>query len=137
MDMKFIFDLSWIMYFITLILLIAVIFIGKSSHGAQRWIAIGSFALQPSEFSKIAIILALAKFMSSNIEDNLRISFIITSIFIVIVPLVIILKQPDLGTSLTLIPILTTMLFMAGIKKRYFMMLLPFALIPLIIIFLA
>ena len=136
-NMKHIASMSWIFYICSLGLLVAVFKIGMSSHGAQRWIGVGPMAIQPSEFAKLAIILALARYMSWHIEDNRKLRFIIISCLIVMVPLALIIKQPDLGTSITLVPILTSMLFMAGIKKRYFLMLLPFAMIPLVIVFLA
>jgi len=137
LDLKFISDISWFFYFLSLGSLIAVFVIGKASHGAQRWISLGPLALQPSEFAKIALILALAKFMSINIANSRKVYFILISSIITIIPLGFIVMQPDLGTSLTFLPILISMLFMAGIKKRYFLMLFPFALIPLLIIYLA
>lgn len=137
LDLKFLSNITWLLYLFSLGLLIAVFYIGKSSHGAQRWISLGFIAIQPSEIAKISIILALAKFMSSNIENNRKIHFIIGSSLIVILPLALIIKQPDLGTALTLIPILICMLFIAGIRKRYFIMILPFIMIPLMIFFLA
>jgi len=137
LDIRWIARIAWPFYFLTLGLLVAVFFIGTSSHGAQRWIHLGFMNFQPSEFAKITIILALAKYMSDNIENNQKLPFIVVSVVLVLVPLLLILKQPDLGTSLTLIPILTAMLFMAGIKKRYFLTMIPFAVIPLFILGLA
>ena len=136
-NLKTITGMSWLLYFFSFGLLILVMVIGRSSHGAQRWIALGPIIIQPSEFAKLGIILALARYMSWNMEHKLKLRFIFFSCLIVFVPLGLIIKQPDLGTSMTLIPILTAMLFMAGIRKRYFLMLLPFALIPLVIVFLA
>jgi rod shape determining protein RodA len=135
--MKSVMDMSWLLYFLSLGALGAVFHLGKTIHGAQRWITVGPLAFQPSELAKIAIIMALAHYMSRNRENKGRLRFIFFSTLIVVIPLGLIIKQPDLGTALTLIPILVTMLFMAGIPKRYFMLLLPFALIPLLILTLA
>jgi rod shape determining protein RodA len=137
LDTRWIARFAWPFYFLALGLLVAVFFIGKSSHGAQRWIHLGFLNFQPSEFAKIAIILALAKYMSTHKEIHQKGSFLLMSTMLVLVPLLLILKQPDLGTSLTLIPILTVMLFMAGIQKRYFLTMIPFAVIPLFILKLA
>ncbi|MBN2145503.1 MAG: rod shape-determining protein RodA [Candidatus Aureabacteria bacterium] len=136
-DVKFFFNITWLYYFFTIGLLVSVFFIGKSSHGAQRWIALGFMDIQPSEFAKIAIIMAVAKYMSLDIDNNQKLHYIVLVGLITLVPFILILKQPDLGTAMTLIPTLICMLFMAGIKKRYFLMLFPFAFIPLIILMLA
>lgn len=135
-DLRLIYQSTYLIYFISLFLLVIVFFIGKSSHGAQRWIPLGFFSLQPSEIAKIAIILALARYMSSNLEDKNKLYFIVSSIMITLLPLALIINQPDLGTSLTLIPIFVIMLFMCGTHIKYFLALFPIGLIPLTIIIL-
>lgn len=136
-NLKHIANFSWVLYFITLALLILVMKFGKSSHGAQRWIDVGPLVIQPSEFAKIAIILTLARYMSWNLDKSQKFYFIIIACLIVVIPLVLIVKQPDLGTAITIMPILISMLFMSGIKKRYFLSMLPFAAIPIVIVILA
>ena len=136
-DVKFFFDVTWLYYFFSIGLLLSVFFLGKSSHGAQRWISLGFMDIQPSEFAKIGIIMAVAKYMSWDIDNNHRLHFIILVGLIALFPLMLILKQPDLGTAMTLVPTLICMLFMGGIKKRYFLILFPFAFIPLITLILA
>jgi rod shape determining protein RodA len=106
--------------------------IGQVSGGAQRWLLAG--AVQPSELSKILIIIVLAKFLSDN-EDRLdRIGTVFTSLGIVGVPMVLIYLQPDLGTALTMIAIWAAMIWMAGMRFRHLLALFAagFAALPLI-----
>jgi rod shape determining protein RodA len=96
--------------------LISALFIGKAVGGSQRWINIGSFNLQPSEFAKIFMIIFLADFFSKRKEKIDEISTLLISLTFVIIPLFLIFKQPDLGTSLTLLVIWAGMFFIAGGK---------------------
>ena len=110
---------TYLIYIFSILLLILVPMIGYTRHGAQRWIPIGSFALQPSEFCKLAVILTLAHFLAEQTKAlGQKRSFIFGS-FLVLVPFILILKQPDLGTALVLVPVLFGMLFMWGIRLRY------------------
>jgi rod shape determining protein RodA len=107
-----------ILYFINIIMLVAVIFLGRSALGAQRWIAIGPFVLQPSEFAKVIIIVTFAHFLA-NKEGRLNtIGDLIPAFAFVGFPLLLILMQPDLGTSLVFIAIMFGMLFMAGANPK-------------------
>jgi len=110
---------SQFIYFIAVILLLMVIVSGRSTYGARRWLSIGAFGLQPSEFAKIALIIFLADFLSKNKLklDNFfyfLLPFAYTGILIFLV-----FKQPDLGTSLVYLAILIMMLFAAGVKIKY------------------
>ena len=110
---------SKLTYFATVVLLIMVIFIGRSTYGARRWLAIGPFDFQPSEFAKIALIAFLADFLSKNKQklDNFfyyLLPFAYTGLLILLV-----FMQPDLGTSLVYLAILIIMLFVAGVKIKY------------------
>jgi rod shape determining protein RodA len=113
------YDLSLYLYLGTLILLIYTCFFGRLVNGARAWIGIGSFGIQPSEFSKITTILFLARYLDSSKKSrNLFVRFV-CSCLIVFLPMLIILLQPDFGTSLVFIPILLVMTFIAGISIRY------------------
>jgi len=110
---------SQFIYFIAVILLLMVIISGRSTYGARRWLSIGPFGLQPSEFAKIALIIFLADFLSKNKLklDNFfyfLLPFAYTGILIFLV-----FKQPDLGTSLVYLAILIMMLFVVGVKIKY------------------
>jgi rod shape determining protein RodA len=105
-------------YLGAIVLLIAVFPLGKETNGAQRWIDLGPFDLQPSELAKVAVILALALILARPALDRLRASEIGAAIAIVAVPAVLIFFQPDLGTMLVFGFIGLVMLFVAGTTFR-------------------
>ncbi len=104
------------LYVINLVLLGAVIFMGDSALGAQRWIEIGPFRFQPSEFSKLIIIICFAVFLSSRQGKLNKFKDLIPCFAFIGVPVLLILKQPDLGTSLVFMAIMFGMLFAAGAR---------------------
>lgn len=129
---------SRVIYFGAIILLIMVIFAGRLTYGARRWLAIGPFDFQPSEFAKIALIGFLADFLSKNKQklDNFfyyLLPFAYTGLLVLLV-----FMQPDLGTSLVYLAILIIMLFAAGVKIKYlaFTFLASLSSIPVLWIFL-
>ena len=103
---------AWGIYIINVLLLILVLVLGDKGMGAQRWIVIGSIRLQPSEIMKIALVLILARWYSKNNAEgvlnftNLFIPFILT-----LVPALLIMKEPDLGTGILIILIFFTISF--------------------------
>ncbi len=106
----------WI-YGITLALLVGVEVMGTIGMGAQRWLDLGVFQLQPSELMKITLILALARyFHGAGLEDIRTIRSALIPIGMILVPTALILKQPDLGTALMLIFAGSMMLFLAGVQ---------------------
>jgi len=109
------------LYVLMLGILGIVFVIGQVSGGAQRWLAAG--AIQPSELSKIMVIIVLAKFLEDHEEGGGRFSTVITSLGLVAVPMALIYLQPDLGTALTLGAIWLAMIWMAGIHLRYLVLL--------------
>lgn len=119
-DIKYIKKLSIPVYILMVILLIAVFLVGSKSHGALRWIALGSFRFQPSEFAKFSMILMLSyycsKFPPMHLGYNLR--ALILPGFIILFPILLILAQPDLGTSLSVLGISVSILLLVGVKKR-------------------
>jgi len=108
---------SNIIYGLNLFFLILVLFLGRESLGAQRWIPIGPFGFQPSEFAKLAVIITLAKQMEKKKQLN-HVKDVIPLFLHVGIPMFLIVKQPDLGTSLVLIAILLGVLFVAGINYK-------------------
>lgn len=108
------------LYILILILLVAVLFT-TPINGATSWFRIGSMSLQPSEFAKIVLILGTAKvieFFKKRETLNKPISILAILAF-VLVPVALIIMQPDYGTAMVILVILVTMLFVAGIKWRY------------------
>ncbi|OPY62626.1 MAG: Rod shape-determining protein RodA [Pelotomaculum sp. PtaU1.Bin065] len=106
------------LYVINLIMLVAVIKFGISDLGAQRWIEIGGFNFQPSEFSKLILIICFAAFLSSRKKKLDRLRDLLPSFAFFGVPILLILKQPDLGTALVLLAIMFGMLFVSGANPR-------------------
>lgn len=118
-DYQFIGKFYWIIYIFNIILLLAVLFLGTASKGATRWIQLGPFNLQPSEFSKIFMTIFIAKFIDKHKERINQPIFILQLFILVGIPMVLIKEQPDLSTSLVLIFLLVVELFVAGINYKY------------------
>ena len=116
-DIRFWFRLAYPIYAVALIGLIAVEVLGIVSMGAQRWINLGLFQLQPSEVMKIGLVLALARwFHGAWLEDVARPTFLAMPVLLIAVPAVLVLKQPDLGTAIMLAGGGAAMLFLAGVR---------------------
>lgn len=105
-------------YVFNLIMLLAVMLFGQSALGAQRWIQIGPINLQPSEFSKIIMIISIASILDKRVGKLNTIKDVLPVFIYVGIPFLLVLKQPDLGTSLVFIAILFGMIFVAGINTR-------------------
>ncbi len=119
-DYHIISDLSVYFYLLVIALLIVVKLFGTRGGGAQSWIAFGSFRMQPSEFSKIAVILMLARVMVKQEETGINnIKTMAKLLLIVAIPFIFIARQPDFGTAFVLIVIFVGMLFIAEIKYKY------------------
>ena len=109
---------SWVVYGGTILLLIAVLFIGSKVHGGKRWIALGPFGLQPSEFAKIGFILLLANFLSRPAEELRRPRVFYAALGLTLVPFLLIRQEPDLGSALVFPAICLAMMFVAGVPGR-------------------
>lgn len=107
-------------YALSLLLLIYVIFFGKEVAGSSSWIQIGSLGtIQPSEFVKIPLIMALAKFYDDDFQQGpYGFLDLVKPAVLVLIPLVLVMMQPDLGTALTIILISGTMVLFMGVRKR-------------------
>ena len=105
-------------YVFNLVLLVLVMLIGQTALGAQRWIILGPISIQPSEFSKLIMIIALAAMLEKRGGKIRTISDLAPIAAYVAVPFVLVLKQPDLGTSLVFLAIFFGMVFVAGIRLR-------------------
>lgn len=132
---------GYIIYGINLILLIAVLFM-PSLGGASSWFNIGGILYQPSELMKIGYIICMAKLISKFLElgqndKKNKIIIIVSMAILLIVPLILILLQPDFGTAVVFLSITAFMIFKMGIKYRYILLILCIALvlIPLVYFF--
>lgn len=110
---------GYILYGISILLLILVLFVGKTRYGANRWFSLGTFTFQPSEFAKPALILALASYIGNRKTPEVGISTILVSVLLTSIPVFLILAEPDLGTSLIMVVILFSMLFIGGARLKY------------------
>lgn len=127
-----------IFYLIILGLLVYVLVVGKISHGAQSWINLGFFQLQPSELSKIVLIIALAKFFSKKGENMELFSSFIISLVYTLIPVFLVMMQPDFGTAIVLLAIWFGMIMATHAKKIYIfgLTLISFASLPIVFHFL-
>ena len=114
-------NLSYLFYFAVILLLIYVSFFGIKSSGSRRWMDLYLFNLQPSELMKIAIILCLAKYYHRiKIENVNSITSIMTVVTIILIPIIMVLSQPDLGTSILIAASGLIVLWLGGVKIKYF-----------------
>jgi rod shape determining protein RodA len=112
---------AYTLYFLVLGLLIAVEVMGVIGMGAQRWIDLGVIQLQPSEIMKITLVLALARFFhGASLEEIGRPTFLIIPLLLVAAPVVLVLRQPDLGTAIMLTMTAGVIFFLAGVRTWKF-----------------
>ena len=120
-DYRLLKDIATPLYVFNIILLFAVMFLGHSQLGAQRWIQIGPLSIQPSEFSKAIMIVCLAAFLNKRLETLDSFTDYLPALAYAFVPFILVMKQPDLGTSLVFMAILLGMLLISGFKVRWLM----------------
>ena len=114
-------NFSYLFYIVVILLLIYVSFFGIKSSGSRRWMDLYLFNLQPSELMKISIILCLAKYYHRvKIENVNTLTSIITVLTIILVPIFMVLSQPDLGTSILIASSALIILWLGGVKIKYF-----------------
>jgi rod shape determining protein RodA len=106
------------LYLLGVLLLIAVEIFGHISHGAQRWLDIGIIKIQPSEIMKVAVPMMLAWFFSKR-ESNPRITDFLIAAALLLLPVALIMKQPDLGTSLLISASGIFVIFLAGLSWKF------------------
>ena len=120
-DVKYWFRAAYWIYAAALLLVVAVDLRGIIGMGAQRWIAVGSFQLQPSEVMKIALVLALARYFHCLPPENIgRLRYLVIPALMLAVPVLLVLKQPDLGTAMMLLAAGGALLFLAGVPVWIF-----------------
>ena len=112
---------AYLFYFVTLILLIGVSLFGITASGSTRWINLFFINLQPSELMKIALIIFLAKYYNRiSSRDVNRLKFLIQPFFALFIPFVLIVAQPDLGTAILIVAGGLVVIWLAGLKIKYF-----------------
>ncbi len=120
-DVRFWFRSAYWIYGAALLLIIAVDLRGTAGMGAQRWIDLGVTQLQPSEIMKIALVLALARHFHSLSAENVgRLSRLVIPALMVVVPVALVLKQPDLGTAMMLLASGAVLFYLGGVRLWVF-----------------
>jgi rod shape determining protein RodA len=108
------------MYLASVLALLGTFVLGKQVFGSRRWIPLpGGFRFQVSEFVKLVIILLVARFLTELKSEDLELREVLKLAALVVVPMGLVMKQPDLGTSLTYLPILGVGAFLAGLRWKY------------------
>ncbi|MFA5060355.1 MAG: rod shape-determining protein RodA [Candidatus Omnitrophota bacterium] len=129
-DYKRFFDGANLLYWVTAVLLVLVLVLGRNILGAKRWIEFGGINFQPSELAKFSLILILARYFSqrkNSFSSSSRglwetlFQDLFSPLFLTLVLVLLIFKQPDLGTAISLFFIFLVMLFLSGIRYRYFL----------------
>jgi rod shape determining protein RodA len=120
-------DYSFFIYLFFMVLLVGVRLFGKVVNGARSWIGVGDVGVQPSEFCKLAVILFLAQYLEGS-EHESGFKRLLVSFAIILLPVGLVLLQPDFGTALVFFPILIFMIVVAGLDWRYIVFILAIAL---------
>lgn len=135
-DFSWICNFYWIMYGFNLLLLLAVLVFGDEAGGAGRWLNLGFIRFQPTELSKIIIILFFAKYFMDHEEDLNTIKTIIKSVLLLAVPLLLISEQPDLKNTITVAVVFCSLIYIAGLNYKFIGGAILIA-VPLLVIFLS
>ena len=136
MDYSWILNFQWIMYGVNIVMLLGIRLFGSNAGGATRWLQIGGFRFQPTELSKIIIILFFAKFFMDHEEDLNTLKVLAEAAVLLAIPLVLIYAQPDMKNTIMVTLVFCILLYMAGLRYRIIGGAILIA-IPLIIIFLS
>jgi rod shape determining protein RodA len=118
-DYRHLEKLSYPLYIISILLLVGVMVAGKSVFGSRRWLPIGPLAFQPAELAKIAIILTLATYFNRRPRsESLSLKDLVVPGFLVLLPVALIIKQPDLGSGILLALVAGSMILFVGVRWR-------------------
>jgi len=126
--------MAYLYYALGLLLLAALFVMGATKYGATRWFNLGSFNVQPSEIMKLAVIIALARFLAYPKRASRNFWWVIAATALAGVPMLLVLRQPDLGTSLIFLILLLSLLFWSGLSL-YLILLLVTPLLSLVLAF--
>jgi len=114
--------LSYVYYIFLILLLVALMFYGRAGGGSLRWFNLGFFHFQPSEIGKVIVLFALARYLSYSKRPSQHLKRLITAAILVLIPTALVLKQPDLGTSLVYLTIMIVALFWSGLPTVYLLL---------------
>ena len=135
MDFSWILNFYWILYGCNIILLLSVWIFGTESNGASRWLRIGGFQFQPTELSKILIVMFFARFFMEHEEDLNTFKTLVQTAILAAIPLMLIFSQPDLKNTITVVILICIMLYLAGLSYKIIGGAI-LILVPLVVVFL-
>ena len=118
MDFSWILNFYWILYGCNIILLLSVWILGTESKGASRWLRIGGFQFQPTELSKILIVMFFARFFMEHEENLNTLRTLVQTAILAAIPLMLIFSQPDLKNTITVVILICIMLYLAGLSYK-------------------
>jgi rod shape determining protein RodA len=113
---RFFFGFAYVLFGLSILLLLAATVAGSSAKGAERWILVAGFKFQPSEFAKIGLLLALARYLSEHSLSLERIQSLAVPLLLAAVPFVLVLRQPDLGTAMVFVAMVLPLLYWGGLR---------------------
>ena len=123
-DYRWLIPGTFVIYPVSLLLLILVLMFGTEIFGARRWLSIGGFSYQPSEMAKLGVILSVSFLLSRKKADINKPLWALGVLVLTAFPFILIYKEPDLGTALVLLPIVCAIVFSAHLKLRWILILL-------------
>ena len=121
-------------YIVSTIFLLAVTVLARARNGARAWFTVGPFQLQPSEFAKVTLILAIAALVASDREEDLPFHGFVRALLVLGVPLAIIVAQPDLGTAMVFVAIAVAVLLVAKANPRHIALVTVLALFSVVLV---
>jgi len=121
-DYKLLIEWAYVLYGLGLLLLILTMFVGVEVNGSRRWIDLGLLRLQTSEVMKIAAVLALARYLA-RWEERAKMTGLVAPVLIILAPVILIARQPDLGTAMLFLPIAGGLVFAAGARAKHLLIL--------------
>lgn len=133
MDFSWLLNFYWILYVLNIVMLLVVRFFGDNTAGATRWLDLGFIRFQPTELSKILLIMFFARYLMNHEDDLNTAKTIFSSVLLLAVPLFLILDQPDLKNTITVAIVFCVMMYIAGLSYKIIGGILVVA-IPLLIV---
>lgn len=118
-DYVWILNMQWILYGATVVMLLAVRFFGKDVNGATRWIDFGFTTFQPSELAKILLVLFFAKFIMNHQDEMKKPITIVKAVLLLAVPCLLIYKQPDLSTTISIAMVFCVIMYIGGLSYKF------------------
>ncbi|MDZ4815227.1 MAG: rod shape-determining protein RodA [Verrucomicrobiota bacterium] len=110
---------SWLIYIVSMVLLVAVLVVGEEVNTTKGWLRIAGVGIQPAEPAKLAMTLLMATFLGSIKIDPTRVFNIIVALVIFLIPLGLVFLQPDFGSAIVMVPVAFAIMYVAGAKKTH------------------